>query len=36
VPATNDAWAWMSGVANEHFIGDPKTDNDFSKILTGQ
>lgn len=32
----DDAWAWMNGVAHESMQGEkPKTDNEFSQVLTG-
>jgi hypothetical protein len=38
-PVGNDAWAWMTNVANspENFTNNrkPKTDSDFSKVLAG-
>jgi hypothetical protein len=30
-----DAWTWMTGVVSENMNGRPRTDNDFSKVLTG-
>jgi hypothetical protein len=36
--ATDDAWMWMNGVAHESMEGGrqkPSTDNDFSRIITG-
>ena len=34
--AGDDAWNWMTGVAQENMsVGKPKNDNDFSKVLAG-
>ena len=34
---TDDAWAWMGGVASESMAGaKPKNDNDFSRVLAGR
>ena len=35
-PSDEDAWSWMYGVAKENLSENkPKTDSDFSKVLTG-
>ena len=33
--STDDAWAWMSDVAKAENFAQPKTENDFTRILAG-